>query len=109
MKIIRNPIPSAKKYFAKKQESARKDVERAFGVLQAQFAVVRYPSLAWTVEQMWEIMNACIIMHNMIIESERDPAVLLPPRLPLDHYLRNPFDGQGNLEPIVPGPPPNTA
>ena len=46
-------------------------------------------------------MNDCIIMHNMIIESERDPAVLLPPRLPLDHYVRNPFDGQGNLEPIV--------
>ena len=58
---------------------------------------------------MWEIMNACIIMHNMIIESESDPAVLLPPRLPLDHYVRNPFDGQGNLEPIVPGPPPNAA
>ena len=35
VKIIHNPVRPAKKYFAKKQESARKDVERAFGVLQA--------------------------------------------------------------------------
>ena len=53
------------------------------------------------------ISSACIIMHNMITESERDPAVLLPPQLTLDHYLRNPFDGQGNLEPIATGPPQN--
>ena len=35
VKTIRNPVPPTKKYFAKKQKSARKDVERAFGVLQA--------------------------------------------------------------------------
>ena len=60
VKTNRNPGPPTKKYFSKKQESARKDVERAFGVLQAQFAVVGYHSLSWTVEQMWEIMNVCV-------------------------------------------------
>ena len=49
-------------------------------------------------------MNACIIMHNMIIENERAPNVLLPPQLPDDHFIRNPFDGQGQLEPVVHGP-----
>ena len=78
-------------------------MERPFGVLQAQFAVVGYPSLPWTVEQMWEIMNICVNMHNMIIESERDPAVILQPHLPDDHYVWNPFDGQWQLEPVVPG------
>ena len=42
VKTIRNPVPPAKKYFSKREESAQKDVERAFGVLQAQFAVIGY-------------------------------------------------------------------
>ena len=33
-----------KQYFAKKQESCRKDVERAFGVLQSRFAIIQ----GWT-------------------------------------------------------------
>uniref|UniRef100_A0A0D3AYB5 DDE Tnp4 domain-containing protein n=1 Tax=Brassica oleracea var. oleracea TaxID=109376 RepID=A0A0D3AYB5_BRAOL len=43
--------------FAQHQEAVRKDVERAFGVLQARFTI---------------IMRACIILHNMIVEDERD-------------------------------------
>ena len=43
VKIIRNPVGETHCHFAKRQEVVRKDVERAFGVLQARWDVVRYP------------------------------------------------------------------
>lgn len=55
-----------------KQESCRKDVERAFRVLQSRFAIVASPARFWEKDDLHDIMTACIIMHNMIIEDERD-------------------------------------
>ena len=63
---------SLKKLFAMKQEACRKDVERAFGVLQLRFAIVAGPSRMWNKKILHDIMTTCIIMHNMIIEDERD-------------------------------------
>nr|XP_011468598.1 PREDICTED: uncharacterized protein LOC101290794 [Fragaria vesca subsp. vesca] len=59
------------KNFSKAQEGCRKDVERAFGVLQARFAIVRGPARFWDRETLQKIMKTCVIMHNMIIEDER--------------------------------------
>uniref|UniRef100_A0A0D3DJ22 Myb-like domain-containing protein n=1 Tax=Brassica oleracea var. oleracea TaxID=109376 RepID=A0A0D3DJ22_BRAOL len=58
--------------FAQRQEAFRKDVERAFGVLQARFAIVKNPTLFWDKVKIGKIMRTCIILHNMIIEDERD-------------------------------------
>uniref|UniRef100_A0A0D3DHW0 Myb-like domain-containing protein n=1 Tax=Brassica oleracea var. oleracea TaxID=109376 RepID=A0A0D3DHW0_BRAOL len=58
--------------FAQHQEAVRKDVERAFGVLQARFAIVKNPALFWDKAKIRKIMRACIILHNMIVEDERD-------------------------------------
>ena len=54
------------------QEACRKDVERAFGVLQSRFTIVKGPTHFWKKHTLHDIMSACIIMHNMIIEDERD-------------------------------------
>ena len=58
-----------KKYFAKAQEAARMDLERAFGVLQSRFAIVRGPGRVWDTKTLGNIMKVCVIMHNMIIED----------------------------------------
>jgi hypothetical protein len=59
-----------KNHFAKKQEEARKDVERVFRVLQSHFAIVHGPIRLFQIETLKDIMTACIILHNMIIEDE---------------------------------------
>ncbi|XP_004305713.1 PREDICTED: uncharacterized protein LOC101296794 [Fragaria vesca subsp. vesca] len=72
VKAIRNPITPQQAHFTKMQESFRKDVERAFGILQARFAIVRGPARGWDREDIQYIMMTCIILHNMIVEDERD-------------------------------------
>ncbi|KAK1665902.1 hypothetical protein QYE76_054061 [Lolium multiflorum] len=86
VKTIRNPTSEQEARFAKEQEAARKDVERAFGIFQARWAIVRHPARAWDVQTLWEVMTACVIMHNMIVEVERD-----------DSLFDNDWEGQGEL------------
>ncbi|KFK24055.1 hypothetical protein AALP_AAs70484U000200 [Arabis alpina] len=68
------PLPQGPKasLFAQRQEAVQKDVERAFRVLQARFTVVKNPALFWDKEKIGKIMRASIILHNMIVEDERD-------------------------------------
>ena len=54
------------------QESSRKDVERAFGVLQARWRIVWSAAMTWDSETLWQLMTCCVILHNMIVEDEGD-------------------------------------
>ena len=72
VKTISSPQGRKNSLFATTQESTRKNIERAFGVLQARFAIVRGPARLWRTKALDYIMKACIILHNMIIEDERD-------------------------------------
>ena len=66
-----NPVTHKEAKFSERQESCRKDVERAFGVLQARFAIIRNPALAHNKATLKKIMDCCITLHNMIVEDER--------------------------------------
>ena len=71
VKTLSEPQGLEQKHFVKMQEACRKDVERAFGVLQGRFAIVSRPARGWKHHNLRSIMKACIILHNMIVEEER--------------------------------------
>jgi len=52
------------------QEIARKDIERAFGVLKKRFHILAKPSQFTNKSSMTKVMLTCIILHNMILEDE---------------------------------------
>ncbi|XP_075650080.1 uncharacterized protein LOC142620621 [Castanea sativa] len=72
LKTIPTPQGPKRKLFAVAQEAYRKDVKRAFGVLQAHFAIVRGLARFFHLETLQKIMKACIILHNIIVEDEQD-------------------------------------
>ncbi|XP_065879456.1 uncharacterized protein [Euphorbia lathyris] len=72
VQTIRDPQTLKMKHFAKRQESYRKDMECAFDVLQSRFSIIRNPVRFWKKNVLQNVMRTCIILHNMIIEDERD-------------------------------------
>ena len=69
---IHQPDDEKMIHFASRQEACRKDVERCFGVLQARFSIIRNPCQQWSLDTIVDIMFACCILHNMIMEDEHD-------------------------------------
>ncbi|GKC15788.1 ALP1-like protein isoform X1 [Tanacetum coccineum] len=57
--------------YKRKQEGARKDIERAFGVLQGRWRIISQPARAWTINKLRRVMHTCIILHNMILEDQK--------------------------------------
>ncbi|GJZ92986.1 ALP1-like protein [Tanacetum coccineum] len=49
-----------------KHEAARKDVERAFGVLKQKWKLIKYPARGMSRKRLSDVMYTCIILHNMI-------------------------------------------
>nr|XP_043620211.1 uncharacterized protein LOC122592062 [Erigeron canadensis] len=70
VKAMPYPTETNDKKFKKVQESARKDVERAFGVLKGKWRILSRPMRAMTVDKITNIVRACIILHNMIIKDD---------------------------------------
>ena len=69
VRSIPEPIGERQKAFSGWQESCRKDVERAFGVLQAKFQVLARPMLQHNLDQIANKVASCMILHNMCVSD----------------------------------------
>jgi Plant transposon protein len=56
--------------FAVAQEGKRKDIERAFGILQAWFHILISSCCLWNRLATKTVIATCIIMHNLIIDYQ---------------------------------------
>lgn len=66
---ILEPLTAKEKMLSKGQEGARKDVERAFGVLQGKWHIISRPGRFWSKSLMHKIMKCVIILHNIGVEE----------------------------------------
>ena len=69
VKSNKTPVTHFEKRFTKWQESCRKDIERAFGVLQGKFRIVANPMYAFNLDYLAETVYCCLILHNMCVEE----------------------------------------
>ncbi|XP_022003265.1 protein ALP1-like [Helianthus annuus] len=72
------------KKFKKQHESARKDIERAFGIFKSKWGIMNRPMRARSVKKIRYVVYTCIILHNMTLKDDgnaiaqvhiRDPPV----------------------------------
>ena len=63
------PLTDHHKRYAKWQEASRKDVERAFGVLQRKFYFLVKDVEQWYVSDITGAVETCVILHNMMVQQ----------------------------------------
>jgi hypothetical protein len=68
------PAPQQEKhrFFSMKQALVRKDVKCVFDLLKKRFNILAIPARSYSQRILDLIMRAYIILHNMIIDDERD-------------------------------------
>ena len=91
VKAYPHPVEEDEKKFKRLQEAARKDVERAFGVLKGKWKILERPLRFTTKEKIGKVVATCTILHNMIIKDDGraiSPVRVMDPPTPIG-YNRN--------------------
>jgi Plant transposon protein len=101
-KTLSEAIGPKKKAYAAWQEAARKDIERAFGVLQRKFHILRKPFEQWHVEPIKDIVYTTLILHNWMVtervhNDEQEHGDFYEPAA-ADHPLNQPAAEDQELE-----------
>ena len=87
VKAFKEPIGDEEKALTSWQESARKDIERAFSVLQGKFQVLARPVVIRDLKLIEEVVTCCLILHNMCVADrivDQDPRAKYDPSNSLD-------------------------
>lgn len=113
VKTLSVPITKQERNYSKWQEGKRKSVERAFGVLQRKFQFLVRPVELLFTEDIQDIVEACIIFHNMMVEvrvlrdqdEDSDWYDVPADNVPRSFTRRNRRDGTATVEtpPVVEG------
>jgi hypothetical protein len=101
IKAIAEPLLPLEKLFTGWQESARKDVERAFGILQGKFQVLARPMQGHSLTKLSDIVSACLIMHNMSVSDrvmEGDLNATYNPANQINEVIHENADNLADLE-----------
>ena len=103
VKTISQPVGETMERFVAWQESARKDVERAFGILVRKFQLLARPCEYWYVDDMKDMMYGCIIMHNMMVEERlrRDESECAGMYAVDSNSENDPMEKEATLERVV--------
>ena len=88
VKTISEPVTQKEKLFSAWQEACRKDIERAFGVLQGQFQYMARPFMEMKLDYIGKKVGCCLILHNMCVS---------------DHVMSHPRDRYNPSESVVEG------
>ena len=87
VKGMKEPVTDDEKTFTEWQEAVRKDIERAFGVLQGRFQALATPIVLMDLTVIANLCSSSLILHNMCasdrlmgdVRARYDPAHNLLP------------------------------
>nr|XP_043630363.1 protein ALP1-like [Erigeron canadensis] len=86
VKAYPHPVDPKEVKFKRVQEAARKDVERAFGVLKGKWKILERPIRIMDKEKIGKVVDTCCILHNMIIKDDGraiSPVHIMDPPVPV--------------------------
>ena len=66
---IKSPVTEEEKKYTGWQEAARKDIERAFGVLKGKWQCLARPMTQINLQQIGKRVGACLVLHNMCVSD----------------------------------------
>ena len=69
VKTLDEAVGHSQQQYASWQESSRKDIERAFGVLKRKFQILVRPFELWFVKDIACIVKTMVMLHNMMVEQ----------------------------------------